>query len=126
MTTDLTKITTPFGLLDPETQVLLRSHGGPYEHFNSHGQWVTCDPFWQKSIAYRVKQKSKPSIDWSHVSPEYKWLAQNPSGTPFLFVSKPVPGIDHWVTGGSAVVAKTFASYKPGTCDWKDSLVERE
>ncbi len=32
--TDLTAITTPFGLLDAETQAALKAHGGPYEWYD--------------------------------------------------------------------------------------------
>ena len=37
--TDLTALTTPFGLLDPETQEALKAHGGPYETFMQKS-WV--------------------------------------------------------------------------------------
>ena len=44
---DLTKITTPFGLLDAETQKALMKHGGPYEvyygNYNGDGGWVERD-----------------------------------------------------------------------------------
>ncbi len=37
--TDLTKITTPFGLLDAETQEALKAHGGPWEYYSQDGDW---------------------------------------------------------------------------------------
>ncbi len=44
MTVDLTKITTPFGLLDevygPGTQEALNSHAGPLEWVSCNGGWV--------------------------------------------------------------------------------------
>jgi hypothetical protein len=60
---DLTAITTPFGLLDAETQDALRKHGGPYEAFvqNECGfEWrrqgydgVTMET--HRALAWRVK-----------------------------------------------------------------------
>ena len=62
--TDLTKITTPFGLLDAETQEALRAHGGPYEWWR--GAWEDVEPMWGKTTTYRVKpQPPKPREWWA-------------------------------------------------------------
>lgn len=74
---DLTAITTPFGLLDKETQDALRAHGGPYEAFCVHEddgrpEWLPQDcygtPFdfdTHPAIAWRVKpQPPKPRECW--------------------------------------------------------------
>ena len=57
--TDLTKITTPFGLLDAETQEALKAHGGPYEFWHwAHNDWRAPDgeqPGWNSATVYRVK-----------------------------------------------------------------------
>ena len=54
--TDLTAITTPFGLLDAETQRTLRAHGGPIQRYSDDGEWVFSDhPCWYPGNAYRVK-----------------------------------------------------------------------
>jgi hypothetical protein len=54
---DLTKITTPFGLLDKETQERLKAHGGPYEMVQIDG-WQFWDyPTWTPYMTYRVKPK---------------------------------------------------------------------
>jgi len=65
---DLTKITTPFGLLDEATQKALRDHDGPIEHFNRYGDWVLCiEPGWHLALAYRVRpQPPKPREWWVH------------------------------------------------------------
>lgn len=133
--TDLTKITTPFGLLDPETQEALKAHGGPYECWDG-GKWLGwVYPSWLGDNTYRVKPQpltqpltkplTKPSIDWSHVAPEYKWLAMIRTGEGFLFTCKPRI-TNSWQWGGcdgKLGRACAFASYRPGTCDWRDSLV---
>jgi hypothetical protein len=63
---DLTAITTPFGLLDAETQGALRAHGGPYEIFGACG-WVDYDPTWHTPCTYRVKPSPpKPREAWAY------------------------------------------------------------
>lgn len=54
--TDLTAITTPFGLLDRETQEALKDHCGPWEVFTDRGWEKPSEPAgWYASRAYRVK-----------------------------------------------------------------------
>ena len=72
-----------------------------------------------------VKATVKPSIDWSHVSEDFRYLAMDECGLPHLFVEKPEPIDVEWTTYALFIYAKHFASFIPGTCDWKDSLVER-
>ena len=72
-----------------------------------------------------VKAITKPSIDWSHVSPEYNYLAQDENGDGYLCGKKPHRASIAWSMETPNTRANTFTSYVPGTCDWKDSLVER-
>jgi hypothetical protein len=73
-----------------------------------------------------MRYVSKPSIDWEHVRGEYKFLAQDIDGNAWLYWEKPELGECGWqTTRGECAEAQQFASYTPGTCDWKDSLVER-
>lgn len=73
-----------------------------------------------------VKKVTKPSIDWEHVRKAFKFLAQDIDGNAFLYWEKPVLRETGWqTTQGDCAEAQQFASYVPGTCDWKDSLVER-
>lgn len=72
-----------------------------------------------------VKAITKPSIDWSHVSEEFQYLAMGEDGRGWLWVSKPAPFQDEWNGRGVTAKAENFASFIPGTCDWKDSLVKR-
>jgi len=62
--TDLTAITTPFGLLDRETQEALKAHGGPYERFNALGDWCEWTPDWLPSTTYRVKPAPPKPREW--------------------------------------------------------------
>lgn len=63
--TDLTAITTPFGLLDKETQERLRAHGGPYERYSDSGEWMPCPRHgWYLGDAYRVKPQPPKPREW--------------------------------------------------------------
>ena len=65
MTQDLTKITTPFGLLDAETQEALRAHGGPYERWDGF-DWAPSEfngDEW-RATAWRVKPQLPKPREW--------------------------------------------------------------
>lgn len=72
---------------------------------------------------------TKDEIDWSHVAPEYNWMARDEDGEPCLYHDKPWLDEmdDHWSADlcNTISVANSFSSYKRGTCDWRDSLVRR-
>jgi hypothetical protein len=57
--TDLTKITTPYGLLDKDTQEALKtahSLGKTIQIFDILGKWSeVCNPKFDVALAYRVK-----------------------------------------------------------------------
>ena len=72
------------------------------------------------------KEVTKPSIDWEQVREEYKFLARDENNTAWLYQEKPEIYREGWgVTRGMPAEAGSYVSYTPGTCDWKDSLVER-
>ena len=133
---DLTKITTPFGLLDPETQAALLESGGPYEFYvgsDDGPEWAAIPPSWEKSMArdkamiYRVKPApfTPPSIDWSHVSGDFNWLAVDRDGRAWLSGEKPTMRSTYWSAPTRHYPANVFASFDPGTVDWRDSLIMR-
>lgn len=73
-----------------------------------------------------VRKTTKPSINWSHVRSEYQYLAQDANGTAWLYWEEPEMGNNHWYTAqGICTKAESHASYDPGLCAWKDSLVKR-
>ena len=72
-----------------------------------------------------VAAVTKPSIDWSHVSENFQWLAMDMRGRHHLFVEKPERISAEWITHALYIYADHFASFTPGTCDWTDSLVKR-
>lgn len=61
---DLTAITTPFGLLDPETQAAMKAHGGPLEIFTV-AMWVdSASAHFDGSRAYRAKPVPPKPREW--------------------------------------------------------------
>ena len=72
-----------------------------------------------------VKADTKPSIDWSHVSSEYSYLAQDENGDGYLCGKKPHRMNMAWSMETPYIRATTFTSYVPGTCDWTASCVKR-
>ena len=70
-------------------------------------------------------QELKPSIDWDHVSEDFKYLAMDSGGLHHLFAEKPDSMSVEWTTHALYIYAEHFASFTPGTCNWKDSLVKR-
>ena len=72
-----------------------------------------------------TKAITKPSIDWSHVSPEYNYLAQDENGQGYLCGKNPHRMNTAWCMETPYTRATPFTSYVPGTCDWRDSLIKR-
>ena len=70
---------------------------------------------------------TKPSIDWSHVKGEYKWLSVDKDGSAYVYENEPeCSGNYYWFSNnGSFSEVNGLASYTPGTCDWQDSLAKR-
>ena len=107
--------------------------GEKFEHMARADLWLEISrPKWLPHCTYRIKSKpapTKPSIDWSAVSEKFKYLAKDRNDESlYLYTHKPKPQVWVWrskVKGCSIVSADQFASASRGTCDWKDSLVER-
>lgn len=64
--TDLTAITTPYGLLDETTKKALREHGGPYQCYTLNGVWqdLTWGFNWMTFHVYRVKPEPPKPREW--------------------------------------------------------------
>ena len=78
---------------------------------------------------YRVVEEPEivlPSIDWSVLIPEWRWLAQSQNGLVCAFTHKPEPGHCSWVhRDGEAITSGHLSSLKPGKGDWRKLIVER-
>ncbi len=72
-TPDLTKLTTPYGLLDDATREALKAHGGPYECWEGR-EWREVPPSWFGEWVYRVKpQPPKPRELWLRINHNGDW-----------------------------------------------------
>jgi hypothetical protein len=101
--------------------------GKPIEASYDGGSFRQLDqPSWNWMMSkYRIAT-IPDSIDWSHVSPEWTYMARDESGDAALFQEKPSCRGNAWdASFGGYALAAHFASYKRGTVDWKDSLVKR-
>lgn len=123
---------TPFGDWPRPAQVALFEawlDGARVEcpHVDGSGWGHIKQPNWNAVTRYRIAPMpvTKPSIDWSCVAPEFKFLARDKHGSAYIYVIRPKLGDAIWLNKGTCGHATAFASYQPGDCDWKDSLVER-
>lgn len=122
---DLTKIDKPFGELDRETKIALFTAWVDGAQIELDPRGTICDPMWARTCVYRVAQ-TKPSIDWSHVDKQFKWLAADEDDKTYLYSCCPQRTTGQWIGDGTGCgLATTFASFRPGNCDWCDSLVRR-
>ena len=74
-----------------------------------------------------VKASIKPSIDWTQIKDEYKWLAVDASECAYVYENEPnIDGIAYWCSSSATYFhVNGLVSYSRGTCDWEDSLVKR-
>lgn len=127
----------PFGQLSREEKLGLMAawvDGKEIEFSVNGGSWHEGKTLgWLGHYCYRIKPEpvEMPSIDWSHVHPDYKWLAVDAGGSADLFTDKPyLEGLGDngfWThfSAAAAVPADAFTSYKRGNVAWDKSLVKR-
>ena len=91
---DLTAITTPYGLLDRETQEALEAHGGPYEMYTGDGWRQRNHPSWGETCTYRVKPAPPKPREWwitgiklhETKADAQSWVRRWPSDGPIIHV----------------------------------------
>lgn len=121
--TDLTKIDKPFGELDRKTKIALFAAWVDGARIERAGSTINA-PAWHAYAVYRVAP-TKPSIDWSHVAPQFRWMATDKDGRTWVYEGMPIAHTRGWAAEGDLSEASPFLSLRAGTCDWKDSLVQR-
>lgn len=121
----------PFGLLTAQEQAELGAHDGPFQYYSAGRWWNTTSsaPNLSPIDIYRaVRPALVPDyIDWSHVAPEYKYMARDENGLPCLYWDIPIRVEHSWQRGVKIIagIDNIFTSYRRGTVGWKDSLVTR-
>jgi hypothetical protein len=102
-------------------RVEIKYEGGRWWH-----QYVEADGWNWSQFNYRIAPAATPdTIDWSHVAPEFKWMARDSEGQCWLYHTEPKSECCSWYSMDDVTPADSFTSYRRGTCGWKDSLVIR-
>lgn len=124
--TDLTAITTPFGLLDEATQSALKAHGGPYEAYYDSG-WLSVDkPFWNALTVYRIAPAYTPDVvPWDAVDDRFEWYARDKGGAPWFYVSEPKRLAEMWDSGVIKFRDARILKITIGNAPWDKSLQRR-
>jgi len=75
---------------------------------------------------YRIKQEpvTYPTVDWSIFTDDVQWLAWDKSGIGYLYAKEPIALSDRWL-GAAVAKAGSIKGVTRGTCDWKDSKIQR-
>lgn len=74
---------------------------------------------WDYTEKYRIA-KTQDTINWDHVSTEFKYMERRPTGEAYLYTGHPEKS-----NTLRSMPASIFSSYRKGTVDWKESLVIR-
>lgn len=117
----------PFGQLPIEERVaIFRAHQeGTRIEVYSFPHWFNCiHPTWSLGAIYRIAPEPS-SINWDHVAPKWVALAMDDDGEWYLCTEVPYKKERFWdaTDGADWIAPELFASFKPGTCDWTESLV---
>ena len=111
--------------------VKVRFENGEVEAYTSRG-YMYSNSTNQSLFHHPVKivqdeSATKPSIDWSLVKEEYKWLSVDKDGSAYVSVNEPSRnGANCWYSPkGDFSKVNWLVSYSRGTCDWEDSVVKR-
>jgi len=125
--TDLTKIKKPLGMLKKKTRTALIAHNGPIDLYGPLGWAVDRTPIWTPWRTYRAAPTTKPSVDWSALDEKWRFIAVDGDDWAYAHAERPNIYDKQWVVpGGDCFRIDGFlSSYRPGTCDWRDSLIER-
>lgn len=104
--------------------------------YSNPPEWIEIEEdatpdFYFNIFRYRVKPVNVPkdSIDWSHVHPDFNYMARDSNGDVYLYEEKPYTKDTYrqWTTfDGKTECCNVFASLRiDENCHWRNSLVER-
>ena len=112
--------------------VKVRFENGEVEAYTSEGHLVVRHGnralFHHPVKIVQDEITAKPSIDWSLVKEEYKWLSVDKDGSAYVSTHEPTcNGANYWYSPIEGDFSKVnwLVSCSRGTCDWQDSLVKR-
>ena len=111
--------------------VKVRFESGEVESYTSKGNLFSRGNrvlFHHPVKIVQDESATKPSIDWSLVKEEYKWLSVDKDGSAYVSTHEPTRNAtNYWYSPIEGDFSKVngLVSYSRGTCHWKDSLVKR-
>lgn len=106
---------------------LVVEFNGKLEYYTLDGKYVlnSAQALFPHPVGV-IKKVTKPTVNWNHVNSRYNYLAQDESGTCWVYEHVPILIEDEWASSrGDCTPADCLQSLVPGTCSWIDSLVER-
>lgn len=84
-------------------------------------------PYWSNTFYYRTKpvKLTKPTVNWNPIHIDYNWIATDKNNKTYLYVKEPRrhdTSFNYSHNENFPMYAGGLASYRPGTCNWEDSL----
>jgi hypothetical protein len=121
---DLTKITTPFGLLDKETQAALKAHEGEIEIYYYVNGWRVVSPSFFITSTYRAKPLDLP--EWpTGLLPEWKWIAKDSNGQVYAYKEKPERLWNVWEKDWEGIRIDHLIPISFDGIPWKQAIIQR-
>ncbi len=92
------------------------------ESYDAIAEWVDEAPPPEPTPA-----TTKPSVDWSQIAEPFDWIARDQDGRTFAIDKEPAADGANWLAKDARCrrIDGLIPSYRPGTCDWRDSLICR-
>lgn len=127
---DLTKNTTPFGLMIKEEQDEMRrlmEQGVEFEFYSTKGIWVKTPSDFFTCNTYRpvIPAHTKPSPPWEYLADWVNWVARDENTRFWAYEIEPLDGESTWDFNEGWCEPLAALKFDPGTCHWRDSLVKR-
>ena len=96
---------------------------------NDGSRWYSDhSPDWRWSVFdYRIKQEpvTYPTVDWSIFTDDMQWIAFDENGDCYAYTDKPKVNNNMWILSAGKVFSTQHIKIGRGTCDWRDSLIQR-
>ena len=104
--------------------LLLAFHRGQKIEAFLGSEWRDCKaPGFYEIAAYRIAP-TPDTVDWSHIGPEWKFIARDIGNQPLLFKQDPRGNKTAWFNDGG-VSFVTTPSYRNNGLPWEQSLIRR-
>ncbi len=72
-----------------------------------------------------IPAPTKPSVDWSQIAEPFNWIARDEDGLAYAMTERPEAFTSSWSGGDYRRIDDLIQSYRPGSCNWRDSLICR-